>query len=223
MIYDWFLRKQELEQTINSIKNNIIPYIVDNGFLGVHQIRIKDLLDKLDAGDDFYWLDTYCPGSYNKFSDNLERAVIKGANVKILTINPESENAQYRAEELINDNERAETVVRIKGEIESWQRYLRKKYIKLKKSGVNGNFDVEHYTDLPGMPIYIHVRKGQAIHAYTGFYLNRTAANYLFLEWQPMSSSKFIDDLKNYVDEKWIRNNKNLVISLAEDKCLIPE
>jgi len=189
---------------------NIFPNIVENGLSGVGKFNLrKDLLDTLVQGDYLYWLDTYCPDS-DKIATSLENAIKRKANVRILTININSANVEYRAKEIHSEPQRGE-IIDVKKQIENWQGVLLRLYHKLQNSTNIGKLEVSCYQDFLGMPMYIHIHNGQPVLCYTGFYLNKSASNFVYLKWIP-SNNKFIEDLETYFNDKWKNNKNNIII-----------
>lgn len=210
LIYLRCLQKQQTEFISEQMKNEILPNMVMHGLCGIKKFSLSfHVLENLKNGDTLYWLDTYCPNP-DKLSKSLENAIIRGAKVMILSIKADCKNAVYRTEELSEESQRKGNV---KPQIEIWQNCLRNISESLKQNKeTKGSLEVLLYEDLLGMPLYIQIRNGQPIHGYSGFYVNNSASDFIYLEWKPSSSNGMIRDLANYFDGKWKRNLNNRIL-----------
>lgn len=187
------------------LEGQLLQGCVAHGLSEIGRFNLITLLGQLKRGDELYWLDTYCPKTY-KINRALRDALAGGANIKILTIKQDCPNAVFRAKE--------------------HDKYDVKRYPRAFMNGVHDYhamlfdifneqsqslLEVREYESLLGTPMYIHLRAGKPIKGWSGFYLHRSASEYLFIEWVP-STESFLDGMVDYFTKKWEDNADKQII-----------
>lgn len=194
-----------------------VSYIVNkdrnfskHGLNRVSMINYESLLKRLQRNDILYWHDTYVDAFW-EYDDDMNRALERGAKIRVLAIEPRCENAYNRALEVSYEtdfftagcNEFAEAIKKL-----------------MERSGANQfqegdadkrSIDIRIYRDSPGIPFYLIERDGVPRYACTGFFLNKASQETLHLEWDTEVESEypdprgFLSQLSAFFKQKWER------------------
>jgi hypothetical protein len=177
-----------------------IPGATSAGFLGVEpRLDFKDLFERLRPGDQLMWLDTYCP-VIRSAEDTLLSAVIAGAHVKMLAIDPEVANCAARAAE-ITEGAFNESIFR--SESRAGLEHLREYAGLLDAKNAQGSVEVRLYAGLPCIPLYILMRDGQPHVGYTSFFLTRATFGEPHIVWGPDNPQGFLERFVTYFEHRW--------------------
>jgi hypothetical protein len=184
------------------VTDNLVPGRELYGFVRfINEMPFTALFEALQAGDELLWLDTYGP-NYREFLGEIEPAIIRGVHIRMLVIDPDCDNAHFRAEEIYPIHgypppifcQEVKSFVSIM--IETAQRAS-------SNSATRGSFQICSYQDLPCMPMYIILRNGRLLKGYTSMFLTKpTGINFVHLEWKPRDGG-LLEEMKNYYDQKW--------------------
>lgn len=178
--------------------NDIVKGSVKYGLTGFEErMNFDTLFDKLDKGDELWWIDTYAPG-HQQWIDKMKKAANKGAKIKMLALKPGCENAKYRADEI--GGRFTPDVFNTELEIFIADMLRAAKEIK---PGEGGEITVRTYQDLPSAPIYIVCRNGSPVYGYTGYFLcHATAVNFPHMEWTA-GQDHMLFHFAEYFKAKW--------------------
>lgn len=195
--------KKLLDQRINSILGNSAKY----GFAGfIPEMDFKGLFNSLESGDTLWWLDTYCPG-HGLWEDELRRAISRGALIHMLVLSPDSRYAEDRAREIGGTY----TPQRFKNELGSFREAL--EIIRTELQAASGHVEIVEYTDRPGMPVYLVVKKDGGVYGYSSLFLGKpTGVAFPHMRWI-MAEVGVVQQLLDYVQAKWRRNAKTVEAS----------
>jgi hypothetical protein len=158
------------------------------------KIDFAAIFNSLEPGDELLWLDTYAPDEMG-WIENLERAVSRGAAVKMLVLNPNSKLVQLRAEEIVSSHFSPE----------KFREGLTKFYqdmLHCQEEG-QGRMEVRVYDDLLGCPVYLIARNGQARKAISSLYLSTATYAFPHFVWEASAERQILDALENYFRKKW--------------------
>ena len=107
--YQYFLGEETENRTVAKLDavlgqkvDDIFPGAARYGFTGFATEVPRTLFNALHNGDELLWLDTYSP-DLRLFVRPLCEAVHRGAEIRMLVIDPEAETAGLRAREIIED------------------------------------------------------------------------------------------------------------------------
>src|SRR5665213_383533 len=177
-----------------------IPEATSAGFLGV--LPRLDFADRvfhgLGEGDELLWLDTYCP-SLSTTEDPLFDAVLAGASVKMLAIDPAAENCAYRAEE-IKDMPFNESIFR--SEAKQGLTHVQE-HARLLGSRAKGSLEIRLYRGLPCVPMYLVLRSTVPQVGYTSFFLTHATYREPHVVWGPSKPEGFLERFEEYFRHRW--------------------
>jgi len=196
------VRAAELRRLLDEKIDPLLHRQNAHGLAGFQSaLAISKLFDDLNPGQTLWWLDTYAPGP-QLWVPHLRDALVRGARIKMLVINPDCPNARNRASEL-GSGYKPE---RFKSEANLMIRDL----LDVQVSGNNSKaLELRWYEDLPCAPIYIIARGKDPVVGYTSFFLGKpTGVDFPHLRWEPAEHG-FLDMFMRYVEEKWERNGNN--------------
>jgi hypothetical protein len=196
-------------EIVEQLKKKLDEELVQARKFGLSRIEnklpIENLFGDLKPGDTLWWLDTFCPG-HNAWIHNVKEALLRGASINMLILNPESDFCRLRAEEVLGNPTHTT--------VESYQDELRKflrNFCELKKqfdektnldySGHVGRLDIVTYDDLLGVPCYVVTKDNVPIYAYSSMYLaHSTGVDFPHLFW---SHGDMLKNLYIYVKNKY--------------------
>jgi hypothetical protein len=145
-------------------------------------------------GETVWWLDTYCPKK-DEFFDDLMNAFTRGVNVRMLIIQPDCDNAKYRAAELEGT---VDTGV-------AWQTGLSDfiHRVNLIAEKFSGNIDIRFYSDLPCVPMYLICKDVRPRLGWFSIYLGMATAYFTHFEVKP---GPLLTEMAKYYNAKWEAN-----------------
>jgi hypothetical protein len=146
-------------------------------------------------GETVSWLDTYCPRQ-NEFVDDVIGALQRGVSVRMLVIDPASDNAHYRDQELEGT---VDTGAGWRGGLDT---FIGKMAAIADRH--YGKFEIRLYQDLPCVPMYLVGRAPRARRGYFSIFLIRTTAQCQHLELQ---GGEWLADMAKYFEAKWARQS----------------
>ena len=129
---------------------------------------IDEILTNLYPGETLWWLETFYP---NKIFlvEELKIALEKGAFVKMLILQPNSEVSKEREKEIAENSDYQNYSVLLINFIEQ---------ISNMKAKYPNNLDYKTYDSLLGVPCYVITKDAHPIYAYSGMYLNKQLHNF---------------------------------------------
>jgi hypothetical protein len=212
LLYEFVLRPNHDEQLVSAIQDSLIKRAGDYGLAGIDRLKLPDVFAQLETGDELWWLETYCPSvDLGDVRDALRAALVKGASVKMLMVNPNAPAAGYRAEEI--DAVRFQEDARNKKV--SLERFQRNLPHELRERLV-----IQEYEDLPCAPIYVQVRADRPIEAWTSYFLTVETDIAAHLHWDraamvggEMAPGLGLQAFHDYFAKKW---------ELAENRSRAP-
>ena len=197
--------QSDIEGLIRSRFSYGLTNVVDGSKLLEKQIK------NLGAGDKLRWLDTLV--DLHHLEEQLIEAVKRGANIKILLLDPASESAVYRAvdthaEDVTPKDEHAKLYKhKLEGQKQQVE-LLRMKIADILKDGVSPDEDLEadvkpkleinFYDGSTTNQIFIVGKRNSHKFAYTGFFLHKTSENLSHLQWETTSDKPFIRELEEF-------------------------
>jgi hypothetical protein len=209
IIKEMFFEKGNLKKYIDAVsviideKNDSVNQAKKFGLARIEEsLPIDKLFKDLKPGETLWWLDTFCPGHSHWIKD-VGDAVERGVSIKILILDPTSNIAKLRAEEVKKDYTNGSYIRDLssfKHDFEEWQKYLEKeKNLDL--------LEVLVYDDLLGVPCYIVTKNDKPIYAYSSMFLTKpTGVKFPHFYW---IEGEMCDTLFSYVKEKYDREIKN--------------
>jgi len=199
--HDDAARRAELRKLLDEKIDQSIAGCYMYGLSGFYrEMNFNELFDSLNTGDELWWLDTYAP-DHLRFIGHLRNALRRGAKIYMLVLNPESQNAEHRAEE-IGDLFKPPSFK------EDLRRFWNDASSCKENAEAGGGLELRWYSDLPCMPIYV-VRKGQrAEFGFTSFFLNHpTGYEFPHLKW---GQGDMLNHFLLYIQNKWEKNKGNI-------------
>lgn len=154
-------------------------------------------------GETVSWLDTYCPRQ-NELVADFEAALERGVHVRMLIIDPASDNARFRDQELQSTTDTGG----------GWAAGLAVFIAKMKTIADRGpgRFEIRFYKDLPCVPMYLVGKVPIARKGYFSVFLVRATADCQHLE---LHRGEWLDDMAQYFEVKWTRQPATLPASVA--------
>lgn len=160
-----------------------------------------DLFNNLTKGQELLWHDTYCP-HWNELREAIRHALDHGARIRMLVIDPDCDNACFRAEELRDWGD----CEKFKLEDSAFLKVMQGIADDACASGISpAPMQVRLYRDLPGIPMYIVLEAGEPIYGFSSFFLTKaTGFNFVHLEWKP-SECGLLQLMTLHFEAKWQR------------------
>jgi hypothetical protein len=157
----------------------------------------------LKKGQQLYWLDTWAP-AFDAFQLNMEEALKKGADIRMLILDPSSKMCQLRAQEIGGAIGA--------GFLESQALFLKTmENMQQRTSTADGKLEIRTYDELLGIPCYIVCENDKPIHGWSSLYLgDATGVTFPHFFWEGGEGS-VLDEIYKYVKEKWERNKPNAI------------
>ena len=212
--YELFMR-EEVEQRTVGLMDDVLSQRIDAifpganrfGFFGFAHAASRSVFDELEEGDELLWLDTYSP-DVHLYRDALHRAVKRGARLRMLAIQPGCATLSMRAEEISTPgfdpstfDERAQDFLEV---LEGWEDQLQ---------GAAGKLEIRTYNDLPGVPMYLHLKADRVLAGVTGFFLSEPSFDQVHIKWK-VAPGGVLEDLRTHFERKWQRGAE--VVARAE-------
>ena len=193
--YRWTARVQQLVTTpIENLGN-----VVEAGFQGtIHGMDFKKLFTEVQPGETVLWLDIFDPRTAD-FATELDAALTRGVNVKMLIQEPGTRHARNRASEL------GEPLPHFDATQRQFILAMHQLVIAPRPSA-HGKLQMRTYNDLPSVPMYIIVSKsGETRYGYTGFFLSTPTdhSHSVHLKWTNCGKEPSIDLFAKYFNFKW--------------------
>jgi hypothetical protein len=133
-------------------------------------------------------------------------AVQRGCIIRMLAIEPECDNAGYRAAEVrdsftpqIFKQQVANFIVTIGQTAAQVKNFI-------------GSVEVRTYGDLPSVPLYIVQRAELPIRGYSSFFFHQATDGYFHISWR-YAQGGFLADASEYFERKWKDNEKNSAVA----------
>jgi hypothetical protein len=180
LVYEFVLRREHDAQVLGIVRDSLISNAGDYGLSGIERLNFAELFGRLESGDELWWLDTYCPDLDSPdVQDALTSAVLKGATVRMLVIEPEASTATARAQEIVARGYQAD-------EFQKDARHNLLIVEELRDSlddATRARFEIRTYAGLPCAPIYLRVRNDQPIEGWTSYFLTLPTYQAAHLYW----------------------------------------
>lgn len=200
-VYEFVLRRQHDAHLLELVENCLVSNGPKYGLSGIRdQLDFSRVFERLAKGDELLWLDTYCPDQ--RFLDALRAALDRGAQVRMLAVEPDAEVARYRSLEIRKGY--GYGPVRFRGEAEGQIEKLKEVLADVPEN-LHQNMHLRLYSDLPCAPMYIHLREGRPSTAFSSYFLGEPTFRQPHLEWEG-SPEGFIWEFYAYFEAKWKSN-----------------
>jgi len=188
----------KIQESLESHFDRSLNGGIRHGFYGFNdKFDLHELLEHAERDDVVYWLDTYNTDFATNWTSIIKSKIEKGVKFKFLALDPDSESAKLRAEEIGGRFESS-----FKPELEIFIKdllFLSLEANKKKKGAV----EIRLYDGLLGIPVYILTRRDGSKYAMSSFYLREaTAVNVPHILWNQRQKG-VIDRFLNYFDYKW--------------------
>jgi hypothetical protein len=199
-LYELTLRRRHDADFLELLHEGLLPGSIDYGLVGVHpRVDFGGLVEPLRKGDELLWLDTYCPDQA-QIERGLRNALESGATIRMLAIDPRSDLAALRADEI--RPELGYTPEQFADEAQVQLDHLWS-VVRQLTPDLRRGITVRLYRDLPCVPMYLHSR-GSNRGGYTGFFLRDPTFDQPHLEWR-FTDTGFFPKLVEYFEQKWDR------------------
>jgi hypothetical protein len=218
LVYDIILRPAQVEHIQSAIEKSLIVNARDYGLSKIGQLDFIGLFDRLEEGEELWWLDTFCPDMDKEdVQDAMRRVLKRGAILRMLVIQPDSQAAVARAAE-----------IKVGGfDPDSFQSAARR-HLKLiegmKVSLPEVEADRLHiatYAGLPCAPMYLRIRgrqqasdwtTGLPLEGWTSYFLRWPTYEAAHVHWSRPQEGKLpplrglgLDAFCKYFGDKWQR------------------
>jgi len=206
-LFESVLRKQHAEYVVRVVQDSLVPLGTEYGLAGIERrLGFEELFEDLKPGDELLWLDTYCPDQ-PRFQDALVEALERGASVRMLAVDPDSDIADMRAREIRREFgfNPAQFKKAARAQIESLQAVLDDASVEARS-----RIKLRLYDDLPCAPMYIRLKRVTRrstlrrvpCEAFTTFFLREPTFSQPHLKWVE-STDGFVERFTDYFDAKW--------------------
>lgn len=201
--YEFFLGEESENRTVAKLDevlerriDEIFPAAAKHGFSGFSVGAPKAQFDDLGAGDELLWLDTYSP-DFLVFAEATRAAISRGARIRMLAVDPKSEAAEIRAEEI----KRAGFGTK---EFRAGAQAFLECFAEIQQQTVEepGGLELRTYIRLPSLPMYLRARDGQTVTGVTGYFLGEPSFDSVHIRWQPAPHG-MLSDFRAYFEAKW--------------------
>jgi hypothetical protein len=201
--YQYFLGEEtenrtvaKLDDVLSQKLDDIFPGAARYGFAGFATEVPRTLFNGLHSGDELLWLDTYSP-DLRLFVRQLCEAVHRGADIRMLVIDPEAETAGLRACEIVD----------VGYDTGSFSDDTRDFLAVLTKAAADlddapGSLEIRCYSDLPCIPMYLRMHEGQAIDGITGYFLSEPSFDTVHIKWSSTPTG-MLGGFQKYFEHKW--------------------
>lgn len=202
-IHEIFVRREEgmalraeIADVIAETVDRIFPAHYTWGLRGfVHTPNLPDLFDRLEAGDELLWLDTYAP-SLHLTMEKLNGAMDRGASVRMLALLPDSTVARFRGREIKQPGFSEERF------LADLKLFVGEVSCQASAHRDTGSLNVRLYEDLPCIPMYVHIRGGVPVRGLTSFFLARASESFAHIEWT-IAEQGMLPHFVEYFENKW--------------------
>lgn len=176
------------------------------GLVAVHNsMDYIGMFQSLRGGDRLLWLDTYCP-SHGSFLRHMIDALERGAQIDMLVINTECDNARHRSHEIVGSSYTEDFF------IQDVTLFRERVLVETRRVGVQC-FRMIQYDDLPCAPMYIIYRSNTLSSGFSSMFLTEPTAYFIHLEWSHVPGG-MLQYMESYVRNKLDRaltNEANLL------------
>ncbi len=186
--------RREVSEAVATTINAFMPSFERWGFQGFEQdLDFKEIFEKLHAGDELLWLDTYAP-SRSIMVNHLTAALARGAKIRMLAISPDSYTARCRAREIRQPGFTEQTFLDDLGS------FINALCVELEQGR---ELELRLYDDLPCVPMYIHIRRGVPIRGFTSYFLSHASENFAHAKWG-FTDDGMLNHFSEYFESKWV-------------------
>jgi len=206
----------DMQQSINQLKDCIDEYtqIVSgqqnlDGMVAVHpKMDFDAFFDSATQGERIIMYDTFVP-KFDKFLPSLTRAIERGVTVRFLVLDPDSNSAKQRQEEITFPH--CIPFKKYSAGITDYVQAITELYAAVSKKFPDA-IEARYFSFMPNMPIYvIEDNQGNPRRAFQGFYLRGSSENGHHGEWRFATATCSLSEFHRYLDEKWERNAVNAI------------
>ena len=188
--------RQEIAESVTTTLSAFMPSYEKWGFQGFQEnLDFGKVFGSLEKDDELLWLDTYAP-SRAVVAGHVTTALARGAKIRMLAIDPDSENARYRAQEIKQPGFTEQAFL---ADLRSFIQSLRS---TSEPALGKAAFELRLYRDLPCVPMYIHKRGGVPIRGYTSYFLSNASENFAHAKWT-FADAGMLRYFSEYFDVKW--------------------
>jgi hypothetical protein len=206
-LYEMAVRRRHDEALIALIESSLVPGATRFGLVRMQSgVNLASLCDSLDSGDELLWLTSY-NASLSTFETRLRAALERGARIRMLVVNPNSQVAAFRALEL--KDSLGFSVEEYRLQARGYIERLRQQVEQVSPS-FRLNLEIRTFRDLLCVPMYIHRRRDRPIAALTTYFLGTGIHDQIHLEWAT-SPDSLLWRLEDYFNHKWAANHSNSV------------
>jgi hypothetical protein len=165
------------------------------------EMNFTTLFSGLQAGQTLYWLDTFCP-SYRAWLPDLSLALARGARVRMLLLDTNSQSARDRASELAKSYGEQPFLDDLTAFNEAMRKCQREATTRH-----GGSLALVMYGDLLGDPTYIVCDDSdEPIYGYSGEYLGNPSASGRHYCWNA-HHLEVLRERRDYVQSKMRKND----------------
>jgi hypothetical protein len=191
------LRRDYDQHVYRRVENGLLPAARRYGLVGVvPKLDFPSLFDTLGDGDELLWHDTYNP-THSTFLPAMTKALSRGARMKMLTINPSSQIAEYRARDIAEGYAHAAFVAGARSARESILDSLRPLAPETRE-----RFMLREYSDMPAAPFYVICKQGRAESGFSSYFFRRASFLEPHMEWTSTNDG-FLERMYEYFTFKW--------------------
>jgi hypothetical protein len=201
--YQYFLGEETENRTVEKLDevlgqriDSIFPGALKYGFNGFATAAPRTVFNDLGKGDELLWLDTYSP-DLRLFVRQLCEAVHRGADLRMLVIDPAAETARLRADEIIDVGYDTGTFC---DDTRDFLEVLAKAAADL--GDAPGNLEIRCYSDLPCIPMYLRLQEGQTVNGITGYFLSEPSFDTVHIKWSSTPTG-MLTGFQKYFEHKW--------------------
>ncbi len=201
--------KEAIDETAARILEGSIAAASRYGLAGFQErLDYGRLLDSLRPNDELLWQDTFAQ-SYAIFMSRLKPALERGCKIRMLVIDPQCDNALYRAQE-IGDNLFDDPAM-FSNQVANFISTISS--IAGKAKSAPGSIEVRTYNDLPGVPLYIVRSSGNLTHGYSSYFFHRATDGFFHIHWR-FTPDGFLREAAEYFERKWKAHEKDVVFPI---------
>ncbi len=201
--YQYFLGEEtenrtvaKLDEVLGRRVDEIYPGAQRYGFSGFAKEIPRSVFDRLGAGEELLWLDTYSP-DLRLFVRPMREALGRGARLRMLVIDPEAATTALRAEEITEAGYEVES---FREDTRDFLAVLAKEAAELAEAP--GSLQLRRYADLPCIPMYLRLRDGQLVSGITGYFLSEPSFDTVHIRWSNTPTG-MLAGFQRYFERKW--------------------
>ena len=191
--------RQEIAKSVTTTLSAFMPSFEKWGFQGFQEnLDFGEVFGRLEKNDELLWLDTYAP-SRSVVAGHVTAALRRGAKIRMLAIDPDSDNAKFRASEIQQPGFTEQTF------LDDLRSFIQSLCAVSESAPDKSSFELRLYRDLPCVPMYIQKRSGVPIRGYTSYFLANASENFAHAKWT-FADSGMLNYFSQYFDGKWINS-----------------